>query len=111
MSKINDPAMKLPFSEKMGYACGDMASNLYWRFFDLFLLYFYTDVFGIPAAVAGTLLVVSRTIDAFSDPVIGAMADRTKTRFGKFRPYLLWGILPIASAGVLLVTVPDFSEG
>lgn len=111
MSNINDPSMKLPFSEKIGYACGDMASNLYWRFFDLFLLYFYTDVFGIPAAVAGTLLVVTRTIDAFSDPAIGAMADRTKTRFGKFRPYLLWGILPITSAGVLLVTVPNIGEG
>jgi GPH family glycoside/pentoside/hexuronide:cation symporter len=111
MSITTDPSMKLPFSEKIGYACGDMASNLYWRFFDLFMLYFYTDVFGIPAAVAGALLVVTRTIDAFSDPAIGAMADRTKTRFGKFRPYLLWGILPITSAGVLLVTVPNLSEG
>lgn len=110
MSNANDSNMKLPISEKIGYACGDMASNLYWRFFDLFLLYFYTDVFGIPAAVAGTLLVVTRTIDAFSDPVIGAMADRTKTRFGKFRPYLLWGILPITSAGVLLVSVPNLNE-
>ena len=111
MSNHNDSSMKLRFSEKVGYACGDMASNLYWRFFDLFMLYFYTDVFGIPAAVAGTLLVVTRTIDAFSDPAKGAMADRTKTRFGKFRPYLLWGILPITSAGVLLVTVPDLNEG
>lgn len=111
MSNIKAPSIALPFSEKIGYACGDMASNLYWRFFDLFLLYFYTDVFGIPAAVAGTLLVVTRTIDAFSDPAIGALADRTKTRFGKFRPYLLWGILPITSAGVLLVTVPNVGEG
>ncbi len=101
---------KLSWNEKIGYACGDMACNFYWRFFDLFLLYFYTDIFGIPAAVAGTLLVVTRTIDAFSDPAIGAWADRTRTRFGKFRPFLLWGILPITSAGVLLVTVPNLNE-
>ncbi len=104
-------AKQLPVSEKVGYACGDMASNLYWRFFDLYLLYFYTDVFGIPAAVAGTLLLVTRIIDAVSDPFFGALADRTQTRFGKFRPYLLWGILPITAAAILLVTVPNLNEG
>lgn len=102
---------KLPFKEKVAYACGDIASNFYWRVFDVFLFIFYTDVFGISAAAVGTLMLVTRLIDAVSDPLMGALADRTKTRFGKFRPYLLWGIIPIAAAGVLTFTVPDVSEG
>lgn len=102
---------KLPFKEKIAYACGDVASNFYWRVFDVFLFIFYTDVFGISAAAVGTLMLVTRLIDAVSDPLMGALADRTKTRFGKFRPYLLWGIIPIAAAGVLTFTVPDVSEG
>ena len=102
---------KLTLKEKVAYACGDVASNFYWRVFDVFLFIFYTDVFGISAAAVGTLMLVTRLIDAFSDPLMGALADRTKTRFGKFRPYLLWGIIPIFAAGVLTFTVPDVSDG
>lgn len=102
---------KLKLGEKAGYALGDMASNFYWRVFDLFLLIFYTDVFGLPATAVGTMMLVTRIIDAVSDPVMGAIADRTSTKFGKFRPYLLWGILPLAAAGVLTFTVPDLEEG
>jgi len=101
---------KLSFREKAGYACGDVASNFYWRVFDVFLFIFYTDVFGLPAATVGTMMLVTRIIDAVSDPVMGAVADRTNTRFGKFRPYLVWGIIPIASAGVLTFTVPDIGD-
>lgn len=101
---------KLHFSEKLGYACGDVASNFYWRVFDVFLFIFYTDVFGLSAAAVGTMMLVTRLIDAFSDPLMGAIADRTKTRFGKFRPYLLWGILPMIAAGVLTFTVPDLDD-
>lgn len=101
----------LPLREKVSYACGDIASNFYWRVFDVFLFIFYTDVFGLPPAVVGTMMLVTRLIDAFSDPIMGAIADRTKTKYGKFRPYLIWGIIPIAAAGVLTFTVPDFSEG
>lgn len=101
---------KLLFKEKVAYACGDVASNFYWRVFDVFLFIFYTDVFGLSAAAVGTLMLVTRLIDAFSDPLMGALADRTKTRFGKFRPYLLWGVIPIAAAGVLTFTVPDLSD-
>lgn len=106
-----DDDQPLKLSEKAGYACGDVASNFYWRVFDVFLFIFYTDVFGISAAAVGTMMLVSRMIDAFSDPLMGALADRTQTRFGKFRPYLIWGILPIAAAGVLTFTVPDLDEG
>ncbi len=101
---------KLKFTEKVGYAFGDVASNFYWRVFDVFLFIFYTDVFGLPAAAVGTMMLVTRIIDAFSDPAMGILADRTQTRFGKFRPYLLLGILPLAAGGVLLFTVPDFSD-
>lgn len=96
--------------EKLGYALGDVASNFYWRVFDVFLFIFYTDVFGIPAAAVGTMMLVTRIIDAFSDPLMGALADRTQSRWGKFRPYLLWGIVPLAAAGVLTFTVPDMGQ-
>jgi GPH family glycoside/pentoside/hexuronide:cation symporter len=101
---------RLGMVEKIGYAGGDFASNLYWRTFDLFLLMFYTDVFGIPAAALGTMMLVTRIIDAFTDPLMAAAADRTRTRFGKFRPYLLLGVLPLAAAGVLTFTVPDTDQ-
>ncbi|GLS83517.1 MFS transporter [Paraferrimonas haliotis] len=100
----------LTMKEKLGYACGDVASNIYWRVFDVFLFIFYTDVFGLPAAVVGTMMLVTRLIDAFSDPMMGALADRTQTRFGKFRPYLLWGVLPIAASGVLTFSSPELSD-
>lgn len=104
------PQEKLSLKEKIGYACGDVASNFYWRVFDVFLFIFYTDVFGIPAAAVGTMMLVTRIVDAFSDPLMGALADRTQTKHGKFRPYLLWGIIPLVAAGVLTFTVPDFDD-
>jgi Na+/melibiose symporter-like transporter len=74
-----------------------------------FLLFFYTDVFGIPAAVAGTLFVISRFWDAVNDPMMGIIADRTNTKWGKFRPYLIWIMLPLAVIGVLMFTTPNLS--
>ena len=102
--------MTVSFKEKLGYAMGDVASNFYWRVFDVFLFFFYTDVVGLAPAAVGTMMLVTRIIDAFSDPLMGAMADRTKTRFGKFRPYLLWGILPLVAAGVLTFTTPQLGD-
>lgn len=107
---FNQSNAKLSLQEKAGYACGDIASNFYWRVFDVFLFIFYTDVFGLPAATVGTMMLVTRIIDAVSDPLMGALSDRTNTKFGKFRPYLIWGILPIAAAGVLTFTVPDLDD-
>ena len=103
-------SVRLPVYEKIAYALGDTASNLYWRLFDVFLFIFYTDVFGIPAATVGTMMLTARLIDAFSDPIMGAVADRTNTRWGKFRPYLLWGAIPLMAAGILTFTVPDLNE-
>jgi GPH family glycoside/pentoside/hexuronide:cation symporter len=104
-------ADRISLKEKIGYSLGDAASNFYWKTFEFFLMIFYTDVFGISAAAVGTMLVVTRLADAVADPVMGAIADRTKTRWGHFRPYVLWFALPLAVAGVLTFTTPNLSGG
>lgn len=99
---------RLSFWEKAGYGFGDLASVLYWQTISSYLLYFYTDVFGITAAAAGTMILVTRMWDGVNDPLMGIIADRTNTRWGKFRPYLLWMSVPLAIMGVLTFSVPDF---
>jgi len=79
----------LGFREKSSFAFGNLASCLYWQAFMSYLAIFYTDVVGIGAAAAGTMIGLSRGMDAFFDPVMGMLADRTRTRWGKFRPFLL----------------------
>ncbi len=98
---------KLLMREKISYGFGDLASVLYWQTFMLYFTYFYTDVFVIPAAAAATLFLMSRVWDGINDPAMGMLADRTKTRWGKFRPYLLWLCVPFAVAGVFAFTVPN----
>jgi GPH family glycoside/pentoside/hexuronide:cation symporter len=98
------------FREKLCYGFGDLASVLYWQTFMVYLTYFYTDVFGIAALAAGTMLGLSRSMDAFFDPVMGMIADRTETRWGKFRPFLLWFCVPFAIVGVLTFTTPGFGS-
>jgi GPH family glycoside/pentoside/hexuronide:cation symporter len=100
---------RLSFGEKVGYSLGDMASNLYFQTFVLFLPIFYTDVMGIPAAAMGTMMLVTRVWDAITDPMMGMISDRTQTRWGKFRPYILGFAIPLGIAGVLTFTVPDFT--
>ena len=100
----------LSFVEKVGYGLGDMASNFYMGFFGLFLLYYYTDVFGISPAAAATMLLVTKIIDAISDPAMGLIADRTESRWGKYRPYLLWVAIPYALLGYLLFLGPELSD-
>ncbi len=100
---------KLTLKEKIGYSLGDTASNLFFQTFMLFLLYFYTDVFGLPAAAVGTMFLITRIWDAINDPIMGTIADRTNTRWGKFRPYILFFALPFGILGVLTFTTPDFS--
>ena len=87
---------RLSFGEKVGYALGDAASNFYWKTFEFFIIFFYTDVFGISAGAVGTMMLVTKLVDAVTDPMMGAIADRTRTRWGRFRPYILYGALPLA---------------
>ncbi len=100
----------LSLREKVGYGLGDMASNFYMGFFGLFLLYYYTDVWGISPAAAATMLLVTKIVDAISDPAMGLIADRTRSRWGKYRPYLLWVAIPYALLGYLLFLGPDLSD-
>jgi len=99
---------RLSFGEKVGYGLGDTDSNFYWQMFLNFLAFFYTDVFGITAAAAATMFLVVRIPDTFIDPVMGMTADRTQTRWGHYRPYLLWGCIPMAVMGVAMFTTPNF---
>jgi GPH family glycoside/pentoside/hexuronide:cation symporter len=104
-------AQKLSVFEKIGYSLGDGAANLVYMTIILFSLNFYTDTMGIAAGVAGTLLLLGRFWDAFFDPMMGVLADRTETRWGKFRPWVLWTALPWAIVMVLAYTVPGWSYG
>ncbi len=99
---------KLTFREKAGYGFGDLASVLYWQTFMLYFTYFYTDVYIIPLYIAASMFLISRGWDALFDPIVGMYADRTNTKWGKFRPYLLWFCIPFTLIGVLTFTVPDF---
>ena len=97
----------LKISEYIGYALGDMASNLFFVTFNIFLIYYYVDVWAIPAAAISTMMLVTRLWDAVNDPLMGLIADRTNTRWGKFRPYLLWGAIPYGFCGYLMFAGPD----
>ena len=85
---------KLSFVEKAGYSAADAAANFVFMTMILFQTNFYTDVFGITAGAAATILMVARLWDAFADPIVGVLADRTNTRWGKFRPWVLFTALP-----------------
>ncbi|MDI1247469.1 MAG: MFS transporter [Lacunisphaera sp.] len=101
-------ANKLPFREMLAFGCGDFASVLYWQTFMRYLPYYYTEVFGITAGALATMLLISRIWDGVNDPIIGMWADRTESRWGKFRPFILYGCVPFAILGVLTFTTPGF---
>ena len=99
----------MALKEKIGYGLGDMSSSMFWKIFTAYLPFFYSTVFGLSLVDATLLMLVSRVWDAVSDPLMGIVADRTSTRWGRYRPYLLWMAVPFAVAGILLFTTPDFS--
>ena len=99
----------IKLTEKIGYGFGDMASSMFWKLFGAYLMIFYTDVFGLPAAVVGTMFLITRIWDSAFDPIVGVVADRTHSRWGKFRPYLLWLAVPFGIIGILTFVTPDWS--
>lgn len=101
---------RVSVKEKIGYALGDTASNLFWMTFVFYGTYFYTDVFGISAALVGTLFGITRLWDAVNDPMMGIISDKTETRWGKFRPYFIWMVVPFAVLGVATFTTPDWAQ-
>lgn len=100
---------KLTFLEKFGFGSGDLASNLIWQSGGIFQNFFYTDIFKLVPAVVASVMLFSRIFDGFVDVTIGTWADRTNTRFGKFRPFILWFVIPVAIIFVLNYTVPPKS--
>lgn len=105
---IDKPVIKLP--EKLSYGCGDFASSMFWKLFSMYLMFFYTDVFGISAAAVGSMFLFTRIWDTASDPIMGLIADRTESRWGKYRPYLLFVAIPFAIIGIITFSTPDLSS-
>lgn len=103
-------SQKINIKEKIGYGFGDFASSMFWKLFSMFLLIYYTDVVEISPASVGTMFLLTRLWDGLNDPIMGIIADRTKTSMGKFRPYLLWVAIPFGIIGVLTFSSPDFSS-
>lgn len=101
---------EIQLKEKIGYGLGDAASSMFWKIFGMYALFFYTDVLGITAAAAGTMFLIARVWDSFFDLLVGIMADRTKTQWGKYRPYLLWFAVPFAVMGAITFFAPDFGS-
>ena len=91
---MNTLSQKVPLGEKIGYSLGDAAANLVFQMMMIYQLKFYTDVFGLEGAIAGTVLLIARIVDAFVDPTVGILSDKTQTRWGKFRPWVVWTALP-----------------
>lgn len=102
---VDEEALKpLPISRHICYGLGDFANNFSWAFVASFLMYFWTDVLGVSAAFGGTIMLVSRFWDAVNDPIVGTLADRTRTKWGSYRPWLLWSAIPMAIINVLAFT-------
>ncbi|NFR37415.1 MFS transporter [Clostridium sporogenes] len=107
----NDPNKEMiNFSEKLGYGLGDFACNLVWNSLSMFILYFYTDVMGMRAAIISTLMLVVRIIAGFMDIASGIVVDKTKTKYGKARPWILWMAIPFGISTILLFSIPNIGE-
>ena len=102
---------KAKLSEKIGYGFGDMSSSMFWKIFSYYLPFFYSNIFGLSLIDAGVLVLVTRIWDAVSDPMMGIISDRTSTKWGKYRPYLLWVAPFFSICGILLFTTPDLNYG
>lgn len=107
---MSDTNVKLSVAEKLGYSLGDLSANLIFQTLMTFLAFFYTDVYKVPPAAASAIIFTGGMIGAFFNPVMGAIADRTHTRWGKFRPWILWTAVPFGVMAILAFSTPDFGE-
>ena len=107
---MNSSNQRLSVTEKIGYSLGDLAANLIFQTLMTFLAYFYTDVYKIPAGTASVIIFVGGILGAFFNVLMGIIADRTNTRWGKFRPWVVWTSLPFGVISLLAFSTPDFSE-
>lgn len=106
-----DPHEQIKLREKLGYGVGDLPSGLYLNFFGAYLLYFFVELGGVAPAAMALMLLLSRVFDAFTDPVMGMLSDRTRSRWGRYRPYILFGALPFGLTGFAIFAAPDMSPG
>lgn len=104
------PSQKVSFGEKIGYSMGDVAANLVFQVMVIFQLKFYTDVFGLEGAIAGSVFLTACLAGAFFDPLVGILCDRTQTRWGKYRPWVLWTALPFSVFYVLAFHNPGIED-
>jgi len=102
---------RIKLKEKVGYGLGDLPSGLYLNFFGAYLLYFFVDLGGVAPAAMALMLLLSRCFDAVTDPIMGALADRTRSRWGRYRPYLLFGAIPFGVTGFAVFAAPEMSVG
>ncbi|EOU9513159.1 glycoside-pentoside-hexuronide (GPH):cation symporter [Cronobacter dublinensis] len=109
LDKVAPAQDRLTVREKLGFGFGDAACNMSWGPVTMFLTWFYTDIFGLNAALIATMFLVVRLLDAFIDPVIGALADRYPTRHGRFRPWILYGCVPFCAICIFAFYTPDLT--
>lgn len=109
-SKVAGNGAGSQLRQRVGYGTADMACNLIWTMISLYLMYFYTDVFGLAPAVVGFLFLFTRIIDGCTDVIMGIIIDKTRTKWGQSRPYFLWGIIPFCLFAILAFYVPDIGE-
>src|SRR5208337_1167431 len=105
---MNPNSQKISVIEKIGYSLGDLAANLIFQTLMTFLAFFYTDVFKIPAGAASVIMFAGGILGACFDPIMGILADRTTTRWGKFRPWILWTAVPFGIMAMLAFRTPNF---
>ncbi len=106
---MTDSSEKISVIEKIGYSLGDLAANLIFQTLMAFIAFFYTDLYKIPPTTASAIIFFGGMFGAFFNPVMGMIADRTNTRWGKFRPWILWTSVPFGVSAILAFTTPNFS--
>lgn len=107
---MNNKNQKISISEKIGYSLGDCSANLVFQMMMIYQTKFYTDVFGLEGAIAGSVMLIARIVDAFVDPTVGILSDKTQTRWGKYRPWILWTALPFMVFYVLAFYNPGIED-